>query len=184
MGSISRLQAFYFSYLSSPTGNRPIYREICRRRVRTILELGVGNGQRAVRMIKLAGLFRPPPDIEFYGIDLFESRTAADGPGMSLKMAHRILGSTGAKIQLIPGDPYAGLARSANSLGKLDLMVVSARLHPRSLGPAWFYVPRLLHDRTLVFQEQLRPGGRTSLHLLSSDELAALAAASVVRRAA
>jgi hypothetical protein len=178
------LQAFYFSYLSTPTGNRPIYREICRRRVRKILELGVGDGQRSVRMIKLAGLFHPPPEVEFNGMDLFESRTAADGPGMSLKMAHRILGGTGSQIQLIPGDPYTGLARSANSLGKLDLVVVSARLHPRSLVRAWFYVPRLLHDRTLVFQEQLRPGGQTSLRLLCFDEIETLAAASVMRRAA
>ncbi|MHC4177622.1 MAG: hypothetical protein ACYSWU_08950 [Planctomycetota bacterium] len=184
MANTSRLRALYLSYLSTPTGDRLIYREICRRKVRKILELGVGSGQRAVRMIQLAGLFRPLGEIEFSGMDLFESRSAADGPGMSLKMAHRLLGRTGAHIQLIPGDPYIGLARSANSLGQLDLVVVSARLDPVSLARAWFYVPRLLHDRTLVFQERLLPGGNTSVRLLSTDEVRSLASASVVRRAA
>ena len=180
----SRLRAFYLSYLSTPTSDRPIYRAICRQRVQKILELGIGTGQRAVRMIELAGLFCPLPEIEFSGIDLFESRSAAAGPGMSLKMAHRLLGRTGAGIQLIPGDPYTGLARAANRLGRLDLVIVSARLDPRSLALAWFYVPRLLHDRTHVFQERLLPGGRTSLRLVAADEVRTLAAGAVLRRAA
>lgn len=184
MADTSRLRALYLSYLSTPTYDRPIYRAICRQRVRKILELGIGDGRRAVRMIELAGLFHPPPKIEFSGMDLFESRSAADGPGMSLKMAHRLLGRTGARVQLIPGDPYTGLAVAANRLGQLDLVVISARLDPRSLAPAWFYVPRLLHDSTRVFQERLLPGGRTSIRLVTADEIRTLVTASVVRRAA
>ncbi len=184
MASASRLRALYLSYLSTPTNDRLIYRAICRQKVRKILELGIGDGRRAVRMIELAGLFHSPPKIEFSGMDLFESRSAADGPGMSLKMAHRLLGRTGARIQLIPGDPYMGLTWAANSLGQFDLVVISARLDPRSLAPAWFYVPRLLHDSTRVFQERLLPGGRPSLQLVGSDEIRTLAAASVVRPAA
>ena len=79
--------------------------------------------------------------------------------------------------------PYVEL-RAANSLGQFDLVVISARLDPRSLAPAWFYVPRLLHDSTRVFQERLLPGGRPSLQLVGSDEIGTLAAASVVRPAA
>ena len=184
MARTSHLRAFYLSYLSRPTRDRAIYREICRRRVQRILELGIGNGQRAMRMITLAGLFHRPRDVQYSGLDLFESRSAADGPGMSLKMAHRLLGQTGARIQLIPGDPYAGLAEWANRLGQIDLVIVSARLDPLSLDRAWFYVPRLLHDRTLLFQEQLLPGGGDSLRMVGPDEVRALATASVVRRAA
>ncbi len=184
MANTGRLQAIYLSYLSTPTSDHPIYRAICRQRARKILELGIGTGRRAVRMIRLAALFWPPGEIEFNGMDLFESRSSADGPGMSLKMAHRRLAQTGGRIKLIPGDPYTGLARSANSLGQLDLLVVSARLDPRSLARAWFYVPRLLGRGTQVFQEELRPGGRTSLRLVASDEIRNLAASAVMRRAA
>ena len=184
MANTSRLRVFYLSYLSAPASDRPIYRAICHRRARKILELGIGTGERALRMIQLAGLFSPPGEIEFNGVDVFESRSAADGPGMSLKMAHRLLGRTGTRIQLIPGDPYTGLARSANGLGQLDLLVVSARLDPWNLARAWFYVPRLLGRGTQVFLEQLAPGGRTSLRLVSAGEIRNLAASAVIRRAA
>jgi hypothetical protein len=184
LASISRLRAFYLSYLSTPASDRPIYRTICRQGVRKILELGIGAGQRAVRMIQLSALCHPLPEIEFSGTDLFESRSAVDGPGMSLKMAHRVLGGTGARVKLIPGDPYTGLARAASTLGQLDLVVISARADPRSLARAWFYLPGLLHDRTQVFQERSLPGGGAALHLVAPDEIRALAAAALVRRAA
>jgi hypothetical protein len=180
----SRLRAFYLCYLSTPAGDHPIYRAICRHQVRRILELGIGTGQRAARMIELAGLFHPLPQLEFSGVDRFESRSAADGPGVSLKMAHRLLGRSGARIQLIPGDPCTALARSANRLGPFDLVVISARLDPQSLARAWFYVPRLLHEHTQVFQERLPPGGGTCSLPVAADEIRTLAAAAVLRRAA
>jgi hypothetical protein len=184
LAGTSRLRVFYLSFLSTPASDRPIYRAIRRQRVRKILELGVGTGQRAVRMIELAALSHPLSAIEFNGIDPFESRSAADGPGMSLKMAHRLLGRTGARIQLIPGNPSTALARSARFWGQFDLVVISARLDFRDLARAWFYVPRMLHDRTQVFQERLLPGGETTSRLVDADEIRALATAAVVRRAA
>jgi hypothetical protein len=184
LASTSRLRVFYLSHLSKPASDRPIYRAICRERIRKILELGIGVGERAVRMIEVAGRFCSPREIEFSGTDLFEARSAADGPGVTLKMAHRLLGGTGARIQLVPGDPCAGLARVANGLGEVDLVVISARLAPQYLARTWFYVPRLLHDRTQVFLEGLLPGGRKSLRLVTRDEIEALAAAAVSWRAA
>jgi hypothetical protein len=182
--SMKRLRALYLAYLSGPAEDRPVYRAIRRHRVRRILELGIGTGHRSRRMIELAGLRHSPPEIEFCGIDLFESRSAADGPGMSLKMAHRLLGSTAAHVRLVPAAPDAGLSQAANGLGQVDLLVVSARLDPESLARAWFYVPRLLHDGTCVFQERLPAGGRCSVHRLTGDEIHALARAAVLRRAA
>ena len=104
---------------------------------------------------------------------------------MSLKMAHRVLGHTGARIQLIPSDPYTGLARWANRLGQLDLVVVSARLDPLSLARAWFYVPRLLHDGSQAFVERPGPGGGPpGFEPLARDHIERLAAAAAVQRAA
>jgi len=179
-----RLRAFYLSYLSTPASDHSIYRAICRHQVRRILELGIGTGRRSLRMIELAGLLHPLPQVELSGMDLFESRSAADGPGMSLKTAHRLLGRTGARIQLIPGDPCTALARSANRLQPFDLVVISAGLDPQSLARAWFYVPQLLHDRTQVFEERLLPGGGTYSRLVAAGEIRTMAAASVRRRAA
>ena len=118
MPSASRLRTFYLSYLSKPSSNRPIYRAIRRYRPRKILELGVGFGARAVRMIEVAGRFCPVGEIQFTGLDLFEARSAVDGSGVTLKMAHRLLRSAGARIQLVPGELSSGLARVANAVVK------------------------------------------------------------------
>lgn len=180
MEAKDRLHSLFLSYLSRPATDRPLYRAIAQYRVHRIIELGVGTGQRAVRMIQLAALFHPPASVEYVGLDLFESRSAGDGPGMSLKMAYCLLGQTGARIRLIPGDLRLGLSRTANALGQFDLAVFSARQDPQ----AWFYLPRLLKDQTRVFLEQIAPGGKVSIRPVAADEIRALATASVLRRAA
>jgi len=180
----TRLRAFYLSYLSSPAKDRLIYREIVRNRAREILELGIGIGQRAVRMIEAAARSHARQDIRYTAVDLFEARSAADGPGVTLKMAHRLLHATGAQVQLIPGDPFAALSRTANSLGQIDLTVVSSRLDPRQLARAWFYVPRLLHEQSAVVLEKLLPGGNNSVRQATGEEIETLSAAASSRRAA
>lgn len=184
MSNTSRLRAFYLSYLSSPAKDRLVYREINRHEGRQILELGIGIGQRAVRMIETAARFHRPRDIRYTAVDLFEARSAADGPGVTLKMAHRLLTSTGAAVQLVPGDPETALSRVANTLGQIDLLVVSRLLDPRRLAKAWFYVPRLLHAQSRVLVEELRPGGKTSMRVLGHDQIETLAATAAGRRAA
>ena len=175
-----RLHSLYLTHLSKPAADRSIYRAICQHRVRRILELGIGTGQRTARMIQLAARFHPLTSVEYVGLDLFESRSAGDGPGMSLRMAYRLLGQTGARVRLIPGDLYAGLMRTANALGQFDLVVSSARQDPL----AWFYVPQLLHAQTQVFREQTAGGGGVSMRSVPADEIRALATASVLGRAA
>ncbi len=183
MPSTSRFQALYLSYLSQPASDRPIYRAIVQQEARTFLELGVGVGQRAVRMIELAGRLHAAREIQYAGIDPFEARTSVDGPGVTLKMAHRLLSATGARIQLVPGQPHTSLARVANALGQVDLVIISARVDPRELAGAWFYMPRLLHPESKVFQEKMLPGGRVSLNSIDPVEIESLATAAS-RRAA
>ena len=135
-------------------------------------------------MIEAAGRYHARQEIRFTGIDLFESRCSADGPGVSLKLAHRLLGATGAKVLLVPGDPYSALARAANAIGQVDVIVVSARLDPDSLAGCWFYVPRLLHPDTAVFLEESAAGGGTTLRPVDHAEIESWAGATARRRAA
>ena len=74
-------------------------------------------------MIELASRFHPVGEICFTGIDLFEDRPAGQGVGITLRDAHRTLKATGARIRLMPGDAHEGLARVANGLGKVDLLL-------------------------------------------------------------
>jgi hypothetical protein len=173
----------YLRYLSKPPGNRIIYRAIRRAGATKIVEIGVGTGLRAVRMIEVAACRLPVGEVQYTGMDPFEARSTADGPGMTLKAAYRLLRATGAKIQLVPGDPLASLARAANSLGKIDLLVVSAGLEG-SCPRAWWFVPRLLHERTAVYVEEPSAEGQPRLRLMPKAEIDRLAAAGAVRRAA
>ena len=185
MAATNQLGFLYLAYLSKPSIDRLVYRVIRQRRVRTIVELGVGIGQRARRMIEVAAIHAPPWEVRYAGIDLFEARSASDGPGMTLKTAHRLLTATGARIRLLPGDPYTALSRAANSLVGTDLVVVSSRLDPDSLARAWFYVPRMLGERSQVLiEEQGEPGGPLVLRAISREEIAERAAAALRRRAA
>ncbi|HUT90182.1 MAG TPA: hypothetical protein VMY37_11840 [Thermoguttaceae bacterium] len=136
-------------------------------------------------MIKLAGLQSSPGQIRYTGIDLFEARTPSDGPGLTLKAAHRLLSRTGARVQLLPGDPFSVLARAANNLRGSELVIISAGHDPNSLAHAWFYVPRMLCEGSYVLiEEPSGPEGEVSLRRLAPDEINPLAHAATLRRAA
>lgn len=174
----------HLAYFSKPAGDRVIYRAIRRTRTRKILELGLRAGQRARRMIEVATRGTEEP-VNYAGIDLFELRPPADGDGLSLKEAHSLLKTTRARVRLIPGDPFAALARMANEIGPCDLIVIASDQPAESLERAWFYVPRLLHAATNVFIE--RPGSdQTPAHfeLLAHDEIRRRAAQCGHRRRA
>jgi hypothetical protein len=110
-------------------------------------------------------------------------RSEGQERGLSLKLAHKTLISTGARIRLLPGDPYTALARSANALGPQDLILIRADQDRAALERAWFYVPRLMHDATrLVLEERTAEGG-VAVRLPSRDEVDR-AAQSTRRRAA
>ncbi len=184
MAVASFFRACYLSYLSKPSSDRILYRIIRKHKVQRILELGVGTGRRAVRMIEMAQRQAPDRQIRYTGTDLFESRSAADGPGVTLKLAYQMLGATGARIHLVPGDPFSALSRTANGLMGTHLVVISAREDPQSVDQAWFYLPRVLHARSRVVVEGRRPGGGTTMRVLNASEIERLTRAKAVRRAA
>ncbi len=183
--SVSKhIKLTYNSYLSHPASDRIIFRTIRRIRARRIVECGIGSTQRSRRMIETALLVSPGDEIHFTGIDQFESRTAADGPGVSLKLAHRQLSASGAKVKLIPGNPLSALARMANTLGNTDILIISARQNPVEMAAAWFFVPRILHAGSVVLKEEALVGGRISLKSISLAEIAKWAGKTRRKRAA
>jgi len=172
----SYLKYLYLAYLSSPAKNRILYRTIRKRHVRKILEVGFSETTRTLRMINLAHQGALGEPIRYTAIDLFEARGSAKAPGLSLKEAHRLLKGTQAQIQLIPGDPASALARNANALSNIDLLLISADHDDQSLAGAWFYLPRMLHASSTVYVEKSESqGGEASWTLLERDEIDARA---------
>lgn len=179
-----RVKYLYLAYLSKPAGNRMLYRLIHQRRVRRIVELGVGDGQRALRLIGLAQMSAGEEPVRYVGVDLFEGRPATAAPGLSLKEAHRLMQATGAKVQFLPGDPYSALARGANSNTGTELLLISAEQDEESLARAWFYVPRMLAAGATVLREEISGQGEPGWRKISQAELERLSAAPQRQRAA
>jgi hypothetical protein len=147
------LRVSYYAWFSRPAGERVLYRAVRRIRPRRIVELGVGDAHRAQRLVRAAQRYAGGEVIRYCGIDLFELRPA-DTPKLGIKQAYHDLRSLGAKVQLAPGDPFSALARFANSLTGTDLLVIAADIDAESLERSWFYVPRMLHERSRVYREE------------------------------
>ncbi len=176
MAAASLLKYLHLAYLSHPSSERLLYRAIRKLRIRTIVELGVGSGQRAARMIEVALRYNGGQPVRYTGIDLFESRPSST-PGVTIKCAYRTLKPLGANVQLVPGDPYSALARCANSLTSTDLLIIAADQDEASLSRAWFYVPRMLSERSLVYLEKIGDGEKRVFHSMTHAEIETLASA-------
>ncbi|MGD0654632.1 MAG: hypothetical protein ABSA16_09830 [Thermoguttaceae bacterium] len=184
MQPTSRWKIFYLSYLSKPASDQVIYRAIVQKKACRILELGIADGHRALRMIDAAARFTPRSDIQYIGMDNFEDRGQTNAPGLSLIAAHRVLTRSRAKIKLIPGDPLRSLARAANDLGQVDLLIVSPQAETDRLSRVWYFVPRLLHAHSRIFVEQLLPGGKKAVRSACTREIEQWAAKAVRWKAA
>jgi hypothetical protein len=182
LSAASRIKYAYYAYFSKPKSERPLYREIRRRRPTRIVELGIAADCRTLRMLQVAARYAGGP-VEYAGIDLFEARSAHQ-PMLSLKAAHKLLKPLADKVRLLPGDPYSALAAAANGLPNIDLMIISLGQDSEALAKAWFYVPRMLKPETLVLQEQIVEGEvlGTRLVPLQRLEIEAWAAAQTKAR--
>jgi predicted O-methyltransferase YrrM len=157
MAILRSLKCFCLANFSRPASDRCLYRAIRKGRVASIVEIGIGQGLRALRMIEMAVC--SGRQVRYTGIDEFESRGSDAVEGLTLKHAYQCLRQTQAAIQLVPGDPLAALTRTANSLTATDLLVISCDVDADSLLRAWWYVPRMLHRGSLVYVEESVSGG-------------------------
>lgn len=147
----SGLKALWLAYLSQPSSDRVLFRLIRKRKLRRIVEIGIGSGQRALRMISLAQRYRPIAEVRYTGIDWFEARPVDSDEGMSLKQAYRLLRGTSARIHLVPSDAHEAFARVANALSGNELVTISSDQPPETLGRIWYFLPRMLAADAAVF---------------------------------
>ena len=140
------------AWFSRPAHQRVVYRMIRQLKATSIVEMGIQDGLGTRRIIETACCFSPTEEVRYTGIDLFEARPE-NSPGWRLKDAHRELNRYGVHVKLIPGDPFSALARSANVLTGTDLVIIRGDQDAESLQQSWFYLPRMLHERSVVLQE-------------------------------
>jgi hypothetical protein len=161
----------YLAHLSKPKSVRQLYRLVKRQQFCRIVEIGITDLKRSVSLVEVAQRFANGRTVLFTGIDWFEAR----GPEMSrlsLKEAYRALHGTGAKVRLAPGAPGSSIAAAANAHQNTDLILISSHVADSDLDSAWFYVPRMLHERSEVIRETISVTGDATYIRLSASEIA------------
>ena len=148
MKPLSNLGYLNLRFLAKPAADRLIYKTIKAHQVRSIVEIGMGNGTRCMNMIRAAKKYGIK-NIRYTGVDLFDGRPEGQ-PELLLKSMHKQVNQLEIKSQLVPGDTSNAIRRIANSHTRTDLIVISAGYQKQDLDAAWFYVPRMLHANSVV----------------------------------
>ncbi len=180
----SKIRDFCSSHFSKPSESRQLHRDIRQFNIRKIVELGIDDGSRAMTLIEAASQNSTSSDVHYVGMDPFEGRSESDGQPIHLKDVHQRLRATGARVQLVPGNPADSLIRLANSLGKIDLLIVPEALESPANARMWFFVPRMLHDNSQVYVERCNSEGQRTFCRKARSEIDDLASLGCHRRAA
>jgi hypothetical protein len=154
MKPVSTMQYLSWSRFSKPTNDRIAYRTIKKHKFRSLVEIGMGDGVRCERMIRVAQKYSEAAKIRYTGVDLFEARDESQ-PKLKLIEMHRRLNGLGAKAQLVPGSFVDALQRIANAHLRTDLIIVQCEtaddvFENPEFANAWKFLPRMLHASSQV----------------------------------
>ena len=153
------LSRIYWSRFAQPANERILFRSILSGPPQKILELGLGDGCRAERLIQLTRRLGIA-DLRYVGVDLFEARSEGVR-GIGLKKAYTNLVSLGADVKLIPGSADLVLPRISNAMQQNDLLLIDAGEATQNMQEAWFYLPRMLAGNARAFEAVQLNGMRT-----------------------
>jgi hypothetical protein len=173
----------YLAHFARPKGNRQLYRHIKREPACRIVEIGISDLARAESLIQVAQRFAGDKKVWYTGFDMFEARSSGRTP-LALKDAYCRLRTTDANIRLVPGVPRMSLPSAANAHQNTDLVIVGPHFSEADLQGGWYYVPRMLHERSVVLRERHTADGQMSFAPITRMEIAELAARESTRRAA
>lgn len=177
------LRYAHLAFLSRPKSVRPLYRLVKGHKICRILEIGISDITRSVALIEVAQRYAVSSPVHHTGLDWFEARPQHQSK-LALKHAHCLLRATGGQIRLVPGEPARSLAVVANAHQNMDLILISAAVADDDLVASWFFVPRMLHSRSLILRERRTVQGEPSFDWLSHSQVAEWAGRKSARRAA
>jgi hypothetical protein len=159
MARLSWTQRLYWRYFSKPVSDRGLFQYCIENRVSSILEVGIGAGDRIRQVLSLCEAPEGVSQIRYAGVDPFES--AADGRAhLPLKAAHRMLAEFGVKAHLIPGEPTNSLSRVAHTVLPSDLLIIDGDWETDTdRGKAIAqWLPRLCHSQSCIFASEVSGG--------------------------
>ena len=176
---ISSFRFFKITWLDKPVSDRAVYKLIKQRQVRSIIEVGLGDGVRCEKLIAVAQKFSREK-VRYTGVDLFDSRESSTP--LKLIEMHRRLKGIDAKTQLVPGDIGSALPRIANSHLRTDLILISAGFDREQFSEVKSFLPRMLHASSLVLVQAKEDAEFKKLSRLEIEK--AISSPQVERKAA
>jgi hypothetical protein len=171
------------AHVSRPKSVRQLYRLVKRQRVCRIVEIGISDITRSIALVEVAHRYAGEQKVAYTAIDWFDARTEPLEP-LSLKEAYRLLRPTEANVRLVPGDPGRSLVAAANAHQNTDLILISPAIADGDLASAWFYVPRMLHERTVLLREERDAEGQPAFKPISHAQVSAWGGKDTRRRVA
>ena len=156
MAQLSWYERLYWKYLSKPVSQRALFLHVLDNPLTSILEIGMGSGQRIAQLLAINAKGSEPKPIRYTAIDPFESNSQSANsqpPLLSLKAAHRILSEHGVKAHLIPGEPSNSVARVAHSVLPSDLVIIDGFWENGDANGQAIaqWLPRLCHVQSTLF---------------------------------
>jgi hypothetical protein len=133
--------------------------EIIRNRFRTILEIGVWDGEHAQLMIGAALRNRPPDQVAYHGVDLFEAADEAllarevskpPPPMESVSQKLQRFRDLGVSINLYQGNTTELLPQLVPSLGVMDFMFIDGGHSYETVSSDWNSASRLMGSHSVV----------------------------------
>jgi hypothetical protein len=134
-------------------------REITRNQSRTILEIGVWDGEHSRLMLQAALRNHDPADVSYYGFDLFEEadqavisqETSKFPPSIaSVRRKLQSFAERGATIELFKGNTLEVLPAVVGSLPRMDFVFIDGGHSYETVRSDWHCVRRLLGARSIV----------------------------------
>jgi len=113
-----------------------------------VLEIGVGDGSRAVAVLNTFAGRRPELVASYIAIDTFEME---NGP-IAMRDFHRLIRETGVKPQIFPMSVQAGMMRVAHTIGAVDVIVVDPDRTDQLSTLAGVFA-KIQHGETIVFSQ-------------------------------
>jgi hypothetical protein len=171
------------AYFSRPKSVRQLYRLVKQQEICRIVEVGISDITRSVALIEVAQRYADGKAVRHTGLDWFDARPE-HAASLSLKGAYCVLRATGASVRLAPGSPGDSLAAVANEHQNTDLILISSTVTDDELQTAWFFVPRMLHQRSVILRERQLSTIEPSFEWLTRSQIAEWAGRGGGRRAA
>jgi hypothetical protein len=154
-----------------------------RQQVCRIVEIGISDVARSIALVEVAQRYAEGQKVAYTGIDWFDARTRPLAP-LTLKDAYRQLRPTEANVRLVPGEPGRAMAAVANAHQNTDLILISPAVADSDLAAGWFFVPRMLHEQTILLREEQDSEGQPLFKPLAHAQVSAWAGQDVRRRVA